>query len=409
MRLKLLLILVLLLSFSAFTATHIYSQSSEDDTETEEQEENDKEEEEKKKEDELNQKQKEIEELEKELERVRGEKQTLSSTINYLNSRINLTVAQINQTENQLVATKVEIKELGNKITALDKSLSDISELLINRIAQTYKSNRMNPMLYMFASNDFSEALTTYKYLRTAQKNDREVMYQMEATKLDFNKQKELKQQKEDELETLTARLEQQKAALDRQQLEKQQLLEVTRNDERKFQRELAQKMAELEAIQSIIAGKGNETEVGKVKEGETIAKVIPGPSTCSSGAHLHLEVVVNKAHRNPADYLSAKSVTWDNGPDSPFSFNGSWAWPLNDQIRITQGYGMTFYAATMRYYGGAPHTGIDMVNNSDYTVKAVKDGTLYRGGIGCAGGTLRYVRVQHDDSTSSYYLHVNY
>src|SRR5690606_17814828 len=135
----------------------------------------------------------------------------------------------------------------------------------------------------------------------------------------------------------------------DRQQLEKQQLLELTRNDERKFQRELSQKMAELEAIQSIIAGKGNETEVGKVKVGETIAKVIPGPSTCSSGAHLHLEVVVNKTHRNPADYLSSKSVTWDNGPDSSFSFNGSWAWPLNDQIRITQGYGMTFYAATMR------------------------------------------------------------
>ena len=42
--------------------------------------------------------------------------------------------------------------------------------------------------------------------------------------------------------------------------------------------------------------------------------------------------------------------------------------------------------------------------------VKAVKKGTLYRGGISCRGGTLQYVRVDHaDDEYDTYYLHVNY
>src|SRR5690606_8684806 len=110
-------------------------------------------------------------------------------------------------------------------------------------------------------------------------------------------------------------------------------LLELTKNDEKRFQSELAQKIAELEAIQSIIAGKGDETKVGEVDKGDKIANVIPGPSTCSSGAHLHLEVAKDGTHRNPADYLSSKSVVWDNSPDGPFSFNGSWDWPLNDSI----------------------------------------------------------------------------
>ena len=80
----------------------------------------------------------------------------------------------------------------------------------------------------------------------------------------------------------------------------------------------------------------------------------------------------------------------------------------MNDPIRITQGYGMTYYASVLKYYGGSPHTGLDMVND-DYGVKAVRPGTLYQGAIGCGGGTLRYVRVKQDDGYDTYYLHVNY
>jgi murein DD-endopeptidase MepM/ murein hydrolase activator NlpD len=68
----------------------------------------------------------------------------------------------------------------------------------------------------------------------------------------------------------------------------------------------------------------------------------------------------------------------------------------------------MTFFAATLRYYGGQPHTGIDMINNN-LNIKSVANGTLYRGSIGCRGGTLRYVHVKHDDGMNTYYLHVNY
>ncbi|MCG2691486.1 hypothetical protein L6272_01520, partial [Microgenomates group bacterium] len=80
---------------------------------------------------------------------------------------------------------------------------------------------------------------------------------------------------------------------------------------------------------------------------------------------------------------------------------------PINGKPRITQGYGMTAYARSGAY-GGGPHTGIDMVSD-DLVVKAVKNGTLYRGSIGCRGKTLYYVKVEQDNNMTAYYLHVNY
>lgn len=48
------------------------------------------------------------------------------------------------------------------------------------------------------------------------------------------------------------------------------------------------------------------------------------------------------------------------------------------------------------------------MSKDGDLTVKAVKDGTLYTGAIGCGGKSLYYVKVEHKDSDlSTYYLHV--
>jgi murein DD-endopeptidase MepM/ murein hydrolase activator NlpD len=167
-----------------------------------------------------------------------------------------------------------------------------------------------------------------------------------------------------------------------------------------------------MEAIQSIIAGKGEETLVGEINLGGRIASIIIGTSACSTGTHLHFEVANNGANVNPASLLKSQDVDWDlcgwYGCDSPFSFSGSWDWPVNGRPRVTQGYGMTAYARSGAY-GGREHSGLDMVSE-DLMIKAVKEGKLYRGSIACGGGTLRYVRVEHkEDGYDTYYLHVNY
>ena len=92
-----------------------------------------------------------------------------------------------------------------------------------------------------------------------------------------------------------------------------------------------------------------------------------------------------------------------DEGAISP---HGSWDWPIDQNIMISQGFGMTPYARAGAYNGG-PHTGIDMYSTSGLGIKAVKGGKLVRGGIACGGGTLRYKKVDQGDGAVSYYLHV--
>lgn len=343
--------------------------------------------------DELN---KQISEYEQELKRLKLETNTLTNQIAQFDAQINLTTSKILQTEEK-------INLLGSRIDRLTVSLDSLSEAFHERTSETYKMRRVSDPVYMIlGSDDLSEAMMRFNYLLLIQEEDRNLLSRLENTQTTYKAEREDQQVLQEELEG-------QKQVLGTQKAAKNELLSVTRNDEKRYQNLLAKATAERDAIQAIIAGKGEETEVGSINEGERIASVIGGPSACSSGAHLHLEVTKNSINQNPASYLSSRSVIWDNSPDGEFAFTGNWPWPLNDPIRVTQGYGMTYFASVLRYYGGAPHTGIDMVNNGDYTVKAVRPGTLYRGSIGCGGGTLRYVRIKQADDISSYYLHVNY
>ncbi len=346
--------------------------------------------------DKLNQLRGQIEQYEKEISRLRSQANTLSNQIAQFNAQIRLTTLKIQETQEKILL-------LGGRIDQLEVSLEALTKAFSSRASETYKMVRLgDPLIFLISAPDLTSVVSRYHYLQRIQEADRDLLMRLQ-------KAQGVYQEEKTDQEDLQEQLEIQKTNLNSQKIAKANLLQITKNDERRYQNLIAKARAELEAIQAIIAGKGEETEVGSVGEGARIASVIPGSSACSTGGHLHFEVVQGGAHQNPANLLISKSVEWDNAPDGPFSFSGSWQWPLNDPIRITQGYGMTYYASVLNYYGGAPHTGLDMVNENDHTVKAVKPGTLYRGAIGCGGGTLRYVHIKQGDGHDTYYLHVYY
>ena len=338
----------------------------------------------------------EIVKYEQELTRLIGQSKTLSGQIAQFDAQIKLTSLKISQTEEKILL-------LGGRIDQLEGSLTSLTKAFSSRAVETYKIAKSGSVFFfLISSEDVNQAVTRFHYLQKIQEADRVLLEKLQKAQTLYKVEK-------GDQEALQTELEKQKENLASQKASKAKLLEITKNDEKRYQQLLASARAELEAIQAIMAGKGEESEAGSVNEGARIASIISGASACSTGTHLHFEVAKNGVNQNPANLLSGRPVEWDNSPDGSFSFGGSWSWPINDPVRITQGYGMTYFASVLKYYGGAPHTGIDMVNTSDYTVKAVKPGTLYRGAIGCRGGILRYVRVEQSEDYNTYYLHVNY
>lgn len=356
---------------------------------------------------------KKIEEYEQKLNELAKQRDSLSSEIQYMTIQINLTTLKIKETEEKIVDTQKEIEILSSRIDGLDKALSYLSKLLLKKIVVGYKNRSVSFFDVLFDSQNANDFINRVKYLKTAQENNQKLLVQVQETKLNFEEQKRLREEKKIELDLLEQKLNAQKSELDNQKAAKQKLLSITQNDEKIYQRLLERARAEYAAIQGIIAGAGSETKLREVKKGETMASVIPGASCNSSGGHLHFIVqeagsVTNPFyHLKPVGYTNCSGSSCGSSDGDPFNPSGSWDWPLIPVIELEQGYGNTWSVRNSwvgRIYSF--HNGID-INGTSSSVLSVADGELYRGiySVGCA---LPYVKLVHKDSNIvTFYLHV--
>lgn len=357
--------------------------------------------------------QKDIADLQGKIKDAQGTIKTLSSQIAVMNNQIRLTELRINQSKQELLGLEIDIELTEKKIVTLEASLDELSLVLIRRIVATYKIGAVKPWELLLSSNGFSDLLRKMQYVRIVQIQGKKLIYDTEQAKMDYTNQKDILEEKQKKVETVKKQLEGYTVELAQQRKDKESLLEITRGDEQTYQQQLARARAEQAAILGIIAGKGEETLVGKVSTGESVGTTIAGKSACSSGSHLHFEVVKDGAPQDPVSYLKniALIFDYDQSQGRHFTPSGSWEWPMDSPIKINQDYGMTYWAR-VGWYNGGPHTGLDMFRDgqpliSTTNVKAVREGILYRGAIACGGGTLLYARVDHPDKIQSYYLHI--
>ena len=362
--------------------------------------------------------QKQISEYEAKVTELKNQGKTLALQVSVMNNQIKLTELRMASTRQLIAKLTSDIGLLSGKIDTLEGKLGEVSEVLLNRLVVSYKVGRVDPVSLVFASDGFSDFISRTKYIYVAQEHDRKLLFELEQTKINYNNQKDVFTTKQEEQKKLEVQLEKLSRDLVQQKKDKEILLDVTRNDERRYQDLLARARAEFEAIQGIVAGKGQETQVGSVSEGQKIASVISGSSCNSGGTHVHFIVSKNGATENPFSHLkggidseNCSGSSCGSGDGDSFNPSGSWNWPIEPKIKLTQGYGSTWavhhtYVGTIYNF----HNGIDIVGSSS-DVKAVRAGTLYRGSyVGYNGCSLKYVRVDHGDSDlDTFYLHINY
>lgn len=199
-----------------------------------------------------------IKEFEKQcVEPLRNQINSLSQQIQYMDNQIYLTTVQIKQTEQKIISTEKEIEVLGTRIEGLDGSLDYISKLMLNKIVESYKRRSLSLFSLLFDSNNVDELVARIKYLKTTQNNNQKILLQLQETKLNFEEQKVLRQQKKNELNQLTETLIQQKQSLDDQKIQKQKLLVDTQSDENTYQKIIQQAKAQLAGFKSFVSGAG--------------------------------------------------------------------------------------------------------------------------------------------------------
>lgn len=337
-----------------------------------------------------------------------NQKKTLASQITQFDTQIKVTQLKITDAENTIQQLEKEIGILGFRIEYVTDSIDKLEMLVKERIVATYQQSFVSNLELVVASDNFSDVLLKLQYLKQVQENDKKILASLQETRSNYSNQKDDREDKQAAIEAQKTKLLSLKTDIDRQKAEKQSFLELTKNDEVRYQKLLAQAQAE----RAIVFGGGSDVFMRDVKQGDSIGAIASHSASpgCSSGSHLHFEVHKNGNLEDPNNYLRSGVSYSYSYPDSQFGTYGSinphgdLPWPLNETVTIHQGYGSHSFAKT--FYSNGIHAGIDMDSGSS-TVKAVKDGKLYGGSYNCSNGKLYYAKVVHSDGLVSWYLHM--
>jgi peptidoglycan hydrolase CwlO-like protein len=366
----------------------------------------------------------EIERLQRQLNSLQSQERTLSNQISQFNSQIEVTTLRIAEVRQEIEKLAAEISVLQSQVDGLEITLEKISSILAERAVATYQRGEVTPLKLLVAADGFDTFLTRYAYMSYMQSYDKQALLELQQNQNDINTKKIELEDKKKQIEERRKKLEDLKLTLDSQKKAKETLLQVTKNDEVKYAKLLEAARSREQQLAQLIFKDGKVSyslpiyglsKQGSIAQGSRVGTMgNSGAPRCSTAAHLHVETIANGKLTDsaligdlisPYAYLKSRQISYfqDDNSISVSSFGaGSWDWPLSNPV-ITQQFGKTKWSS--RYLSGF-HTGVDMVDYNDRTVRAPASGTLYYAKVAC-GNPINIAIIDHGGDVFSDFLHL--
>lgn len=308
--------------------------------------------------DELDSVNQEMEAAKARLNEIRAEKKTLTNEITAFDQQIYVIQTQINSTQKQIEVINFEIQNTNEQITKAEIDLKLQKEIMSEYLRVMYMEGQTSTVELIVKSNSFSEFVDQSEYLDTMQQKVQETAEKIVALKEELNVKKQELEVKKAKTEQLKSEQVAQRAEVDNKKMAKNQILAITKGNEKEYQSIYSKLKSEHDSIQSQIRlSLDTEVSYGDVKAGDIIGTM--GNSGYSTGCHLHFEIWnTSQQHINPANYLN----------------NGYFKQPAAGTY-LTAPYG---YSSA--YFSGIFHSGIDYADGCASTpIRATADGRIIK------------------------------
>lgn len=305
---------------------------------------------------------KEIAQYEAQLTQVGAKKKTLQNTIASLNLTIKKTTANINVTKNKIATTEAQIKQLSGEIADRQVTI-ERQKAAIGELVRGVSATDNRPLVLQMLSE---ESLTdTWRDIDATDAIQRSISAHIATISREKAKLSDAKTETESKRKDLLAQKDTllgQQGSLNAQKSAQSDLLAQTKSQETEYQRILKDKKAQEATFESALT--------------DLKAK---------------LAVAINPDSITPAG-------------------KGILRWPV-DNVRVTQYFGNTAFAASGAYKGKG-HNGIDLAASIGTPIKAALSGTVIgTGNTDAVRGCYsfgKWVLVKHANGLDTLYAHLS-
>ncbi len=383
--------------------------------------------------------------LQKKLKNEDYQQLSLNEKIKYITTEISQTEKVIEALGIEVTAQDIEINLLAEEITikendisVLNQEIHILEETVNERVTQSYKFSHVTPFEYLFDVKNLDSIIRKIKYLVETRLNDKNSLKQysvkmvsLEGEELLLASKKADLQKKRNEVETEKKRLVEEKAYLDQQKIEKNNLLAESKRREEAYKKDLAittamisdmdEKISDLVIALFNSGGLGNGTVI-------TAGNIIgyQGHTGCSFGSHLHFEIRDrNNVKQDPSLFLNGGSY-WsyvsdrtykaplDGGRITQVYKTSHRAWDMVSTTRGNQDSNLTYTVPTgictnVDNYIRSTGRNWAYLTGEGAPVKAIANGKVYYGiySTNLPAYPCKYALVVHNDGSKSFYLHL--